>query len=108
MDGRTDACMHGWWMDECVWMWVDRLLAGWLVRFLGGWLVGCLYGCVDVDGCVGVDIWMKFWFDGWMKGSIRGWVDPRGVLIYLFYLFIQYLKRCTLLAEIAILPSGPL
>ena len=27
---------------------------------------------------------------------------------YLFYLFIQYLKRCTLLAEIAILPSGPL
>ena len=27
---------------------------------------------------------------------------------FLFYLFIQYLKRCTLLAEIAILPSGPL
>ena len=26
----------------------------------------------------------------------------------LFYLFIQYLKRCTLLAEIAILPGGPL
>ena len=28
--------------------------------------------------------------------------------IYFIYLFIQYLKRCTLLAEIAILPSGPL
>ena len=32
-----------------------------------------------------------------------------GTLIFIyFYLFIQYLKRCTLLAEIAILPSGPL
>ena len=31
------------------------------------------------------------------------------VLDFLFiYLFIQYLKRCTLLAELAILPSGPL
>ena len=31
------------------------------------------------------------------------------VCMYLFiYLSIQYLKKCTLLAEIAILPSGPL
>ena len=28
--------------------------------------------------------------------------------LFIFILFIQYLKRCTLLAEIAILPSGPL
>ena len=30
------------------------------------------------------------------------------ILLFIFYSFIQYLKRCTLLAEIAILPSGPL
>ena len=37
------------------------------------------------------------------------WRKIADLIIYLFIcVFIQYLKRCTLLAEIAILPSGPL
>ena len=39
------------------------------------------------------------------KGFLMG---PRQVLFIYLFLFIQYLKRCTLLAEKAILPSGPL
>ena len=36
------------------------------------------------------------------------WWSEENTTHLFMYLFIQYLKRCTLLAEIAILPSGPL
>ena len=63
----------------------------------------CFSLCVGVCVCVCVCVCLSVCLSACLPVCLSVCLS-----VCLFFLFIQYLKRCTPLGEIAILPSGPL